>query len=76
MTEGKRLPPEGKLAVTPSKCQHEFVFLRSAKWAETSGGYNDEYFRLDTFFCSKCLEQKEVKKSECCRATPDWYRGE
>lgn len=53
-------------------CDHNFVFLRTAKWTNDSG-YNIQFNRLETFFCSKCLEQKEVRKQEYARETPDWY---
>jgi hypothetical protein len=57
------------------KCEHQFEFLRTAKWIDNNGGYNSCFCRVDTFFCSKCLEQKEVKKEDWKRDTPDWYRG-
>ncbi len=55
-------------------CEHRFVFLRSVKWTDDSGSYNTHFFRVDTFFCEKCLEQKEVKKDEYSRETPNWYK--
>lgn len=73
MTE--RLPPEGGVAVTPPGCVHSFVHLSTAYWVGNGGGYSTQYHRLDMFFCSKCLEQKEVKREEWSRETPDWYRG-
>lgn len=55
-------------------CTHKFVFLRTAKWTDDAGGYNTRFIRVDTFFCEKCLEQKEVRKEDFARDTPDWYR--
>lgn len=69
-----REPPEGGIAVTPPKHKHNFVHLRTAKWLGDGGGYSTQYFRVDTFYCAECLEQKEVKKEEWSRDTPDWYR--
>lgn len=57
------------------KCdQCQWVFLRTAKWTSNDGGYNTRFTRVDTFFCCRCLEQKEKKREDWCRDTPDWYR--
>jgi hypothetical protein len=61
------------LEVTP--CKHNFVFLRTSKWTDYSGNYNTGYFRIDYYYCNHCLEYKEVKRSDYCRDTPDWYRS-
>lgn len=58
----------------PPNCDHVFVILRTAKWMDQTGSYNTGFFRVDTFYCQKCLEQKEIPKSSWCRDTPDWYR--
>lgn len=54
-------------------CDHQFVFLRTAKWEEGTG-YHSTFHRVDTFFCQKCLLQKEVERKATARDTPDWYR--
>lgn len=61
-----------------SECQgqHDFAFLRTAKWTDGSGSYNIGFFRVDTFFCRKCLKQQEVKKETYTRDTPDWFRDD
>jgi hypothetical protein len=55
-------------------CDHKFVHLDTIKKHDTSG-YNTQFIRIDRFFCEKCLEQKEVRKSEYAysRETPEWY---
>jgi hypothetical protein len=58
----------------PQECPHKFVFLRSAKWKDDSGSYNTGYFRVDTFFCERCLKYKEIKQSDYARDTPTWYK--
>lgn len=58
------------------ECNHKYVHLETAKWIDSSGTYNNGFFRIDRFFCEKCLDRKEVKKSEWCRETPEWFRGE
>jgi len=55
-------------------CEHNWQFMETVRWTDASGGYTTEYTRIDRFFCSKCLERKEQKKSEHCRDTPEWYR--
>jgi len=62
------------IPTSDNQCEHKFEFLRTAKWTDYSGSFNTGFFRIDTFYCTKCLEQKEVKKSELVRDTPDWYR--
>ena len=57
-------------------CEHKFVFLRTAKWIENNGGYNTQFFRKDTFFCEKCLEEKFIHNHDVCRETPSWYKGD
>jgi len=57
-------------------CEHNYQFLRTAKFTDNRGNYNTHFFRVDTFFCTKCLEQKELKKDEYSRDTPAWYMGD
>lgn len=55
-------------------CDHKFIFLRTAKWIESTGGYNTQFVRVDTFFCEKCLKQEEKRQEDYKRDTPSWYR--
>jgi len=54
------------------ECKHKWVHLETIKRVE-SHGYQSEYIKIDRFFCEKCLEQKETRKSEYSRETPEWY---
>lgn len=56
-------------------CEHKWIFQESAYRREPSSGYNDLYERIDTYFCEKCLETKEiVAKHEYSRGKPYWYK--
>lgn len=55
-------------------CEHRWVFIESHYKADSSGGYNICYSRLDRFYCEKCLEQKEVTKREHSREKPEWFK--
>jgi hypothetical protein len=57
-----------------NNCDHKFVHLDTTRWTDMSGTYAIGFFKVDRFFCEKCLEQKEVKKEAWQRDTPDWYR--
>lgn len=41
-----------------SECEHKWVFLRSLPTREA--GYR-RWFKVDLFFCEKCLAYKEVE---------------
>jgi hypothetical protein len=56
-------------------CKHKWVF-QSSEYKFSRGTYNNNYYRLDTYYCEKCLEVKEIEaKSECDRYAPYWYHG-
>jgi hypothetical protein len=57
------------------KCDHNMQFLRTAKWENLGQGYNIEYNRVDTFYCTKCLYHERVVYQESRRQEPDWYKG-
>lgn len=61
------------MSETPS-CEHQWVFIESHYKSE-SGSYQIFWKRLDRFYCSKCLEEREVRKQECNRDTPDWWKS-
>lgn len=54
------------------RCKHAFVLMETKKH-DTCSGYNQKFTRIDLFYCSKCLEIKEVKRVDYSRDTPDWY---
>jgi hypothetical protein len=54
--------------------QHNFQYLRTTQHTKNDGGYSTYYLMIDYFYCTKCLEYKEVKKETWCRDTPEWYK--
>ena len=55
-------------------CEHKWVFQESS-YSRSSGGYNDTFDRIDSYYCEKCLELKEKNtKHENARCTPYWYK--
>ncbi|NFI05962.1 beta-glucosidase [Clostridium botulinum] len=56
-------------------CEHKWIFQESY-YKHEFGNFNDLYERIDTYFCEKCLEQKEiVAKHEYRRGKPYWYKS-
>jgi len=58
------------------KCKHHWIFMESICKRIPSDHYI-EYTRTDLFFCEKCLEQKQIKKSSnqlYNTPKPDWYK--
>lgn len=55
-------------------CKHKFIFIESV-YKRVYGYYNYNYIRIDRFYCEKCLEEKENRKNEYSRETPEWYQG-
>jgi len=55
---------------------HSYVHLRTEKYARWTHSEGRQIFAkmIDTFFCDKCLDQKEVKKeySGHFKERPDW----
>lgn len=65
--------PDIEPAETKKKCEHQWVF-QCSDYKMERGTYNSEYSRIDTYYCEKCCEQKEiVAKQDCCREWPYWY---
>lgn len=59
-------------------CEHKWVFQDSAYSFEYRRGSSgqDHYKRIDTYFCEKCLETKEiVAKDEYSRGRPYWWKN-
>jgi len=68
------IPPKGGSGVGPKKCDHRYVLLSTAKWTDGAGEFNTHFIRVDRFYCERCLADKELRKEERARDTPDWYR--
>jgi len=59
--------------IHPAECDHDWAHLETRKWTGT-GGYNIRFFRVDEFFCRRCLRRREIKREEDSRDTPEWFR--
>jgi hypothetical protein len=57
----------------PDSCDHRFVLLDSRLKTVSSAAYQIHWMRTDTFFCERCLEQREVVKDEYSRDAPKWW---
>jgi predicted metal-dependent hydrolase len=56
------------------QCEHRFVHYdtkNNKEYFVTTG--MSLYTRIDYFYCEKCLEEKEKRKSESSRYAPEWY---
>ena len=59
-------------------CEHKFVFMETVRQhgIMPSFGYYDavDWKRIDRFYCEKCLEIKEIVKTEYgYKDKPDWF---
>lgn len=55
-----------------NNCDHKFVHLETIR-KDRYDNYCTHFLRIDRFYCEKCLQEKEVKKEDWCRETPEWY---
>lgn len=52
---------------------HKFVHY-DTKFEYFDGGYHTlSFYRYDFFFCEKCLEKREEKRSESSSSAPYWF---
>lgn len=60
-----------------NECEHKWVFMETAKQVGYIGSYSTpskEWRRIDRFYCEKCLEIKEIKKTVPGRCEkPEWF---
>ena len=53
--------------------EHQYV-LASTVYVHEAHRVHSHYFRISTFFCESCLEEKEVTKKEYNKEkAPDWF---
>lgn len=70
-----------------SECEHNYIFQDTSKKHFVSGyeHYTAHFERVDRYYCSKCLDIKEVVKKEAVSLpfggirnvigfSPAWYR--
>ncbi|MDQ0414222.1 hypothetical protein [Mesobacillus stamsii] len=70
----KNMNPPIDVSPIKRQCTHKFIHLDTKNTKEyfvTTG--MTLYTRIDYFFCEKCLEEKENRKSETSRTKPEWY---
>ena len=61
-------------------CEHKYVLKSTTSYWYFSGRNYVNYVYIDVFFCEKCLDETERKKTHDCLANnkydlPDWARG-
>jgi len=54
------------------KCVHEWVYQETHYSCDNRGGQST-YGKLDIYYCSKCLEKKEILRKESSRDKPLWW---
>jgi len=58
------------------QCKHYYIHIDTSYVQYSSRGvYNSTWKRIDRYYCSICLEEKEVVKMETERSQPDWFDG-
>lgn len=58
-------------------CQHKYVLKRTDEFYRESGRYANTYTSIDYFFCERCLDEKENKKTITLSINdtlPDWAK--
>lgn len=65
--------------MSEENCEHKFIHLETVKYSEQAGRNSVNYICLDRFFCEKCLEPKETKKTHYAEnrdkyGLPDWAK--
>lgn len=59
--------------MSEQKCEHSYVHLETIRYTE-AGGYSTKYVRVDRYYCQRCLDTKEFRRSDYEREIPEWYR--
>lgn len=58
-----------------NNCEHKWVY-QCTDYKCDRGGYASQYTKIDTYYCERCLEQKEIiAKDVSSREKPYWYQG-
>ena len=58
-------------------CEHKWVFQRSDFQRDKRSQYKDFFKRIDTYYCEKCLEVREVvaREEDMFSGKPYWFEG-
>jgi len=60
------------------ECEHKWVHLETIKSSltrvcEATCRREKIWQKTDRFYCEKCLETTEKRRSECSQIQPDWF---
>ena len=72
------IPKQQNVPPMPKKlgCEHKWVFQGSDYEKRERNRYENIYKKIDTYYCEKCLEIKEIiSKDENSEKKPYWYKG-
>lgn len=71
----KSPPPPPPRCASGVGCNHKYVHLETVKTCNEGAYYKSEnvYTKVDRYFCEKCLDTKEVTKTEVSVEKPFWY---
>lgn len=61
------------LNVNKESCRHEFQHMDSKKHKEGRSFGLPTWYRVDQFYCTKCLEIQTKKRSDSDWNQPEWY---
>jgi len=67
-------PPKRQAYNFKRVCEHKYVHYdckKTNKYLVTTG--MTEWTKIDYFFCEKCLDEKEKRKTETSRNKPEWF---
>jgi hypothetical protein len=68
----KNIEPVFVTELKDKECEHKFILLETIRKSYYEN-HCTKFVRIDRFYCEKCLEQKETRKEDWCRETPEWY---
>lgn len=57
------------------KCEHKYIWYDYSQNHDMRIGYHTQHYeRIDMFYCEKCLEFKEKRRSETSAYKPEWFK--
>jgi len=67
-------PPEMP-KVKQYQCEHNYQLMISRYEEDGYTGFTTTYKRINTYYCTKCLDEKTKIKEESSRYAPEWYKN-
>ena len=63
-----------------NNCMHKYIHKNTDSYWYFSGRNYITYEMIDVYFCEKCLDEKEIKKTHSCYYSekynlPDWAKN-